>query len=130
MPSMPPCPRHGAAKPWLEQSLTGNEPVALCWVVILAIVRIGTNSRLFPSALTAGQALEVVQGWLDQPAVLVLQPGSQHWQILADLLHQAGNACYLTVDAHLAGPWRSSTTACCTVRCRCDADFRGDAACA
>ena len=113
-------PRHGAAKQWLEQSLTGNEPVALCWVVILAVVRICTNSRLFPSALTAGHAVEVVQGWLDQPAVLVLQPGPQHWQILADLLRQAGTAGTLTMDAHLAAMAIEHDGVVHT----CDADFR------
>lgn len=113
-------PRHGVAKQWLEQSLSGDESMALCWVVILAVVRICTNPRLFPSALTAGQAVEVVQGWLDQPAVLVLQPGPQHWQILADLLRQAGTAGNLTMDAHLAALAIEHDG----MLFSCDADFR------
>lgn len=95
-------PAHAAARRWLEQSLAGEEPLALCWVVILAVVRLCTNSRLFPAALSAEQALEVVQTWLDHPSVLLLEPGPRHWGILADLLRQAGAAGNLTMDAHLA----------------------------
>lgn len=95
-------PAHAAARRWLEQSLAGEEPLALCWVVILAVVRLCTNSRLFPAALSTEQALEVVQTWLDHPSVLLLEPGPRHWGILADLLRQAGAAGNLTMDAHLA----------------------------
>jgi hypothetical protein len=113
-------PRHAAAKRWLEQCLAAEEPLALCWVVILAVVRICTNSRLFPNALKTGQALEVVQAWLDQPVVLVLHPGPQHWQILSGLLHQAGTAGNLTMDAHLAALAIEHDG----VVHSCDADFR------
>jgi len=95
-------PGHAAARRWLEQSLAGDEPLALCWVVILTVVRLCTNSRLFPEGLTVEQALEVVQAWLDQPAVLLLEPGPRHWIILADLLRQSGAAANLSMDAHLA----------------------------
>jgi hypothetical protein len=95
-------PNHVAARQWLERSLAGEEPFGLCWVVILAVVRLCTNPRLFPGALSADQALEVVQGWLDHPSVVLLQPGPRHWEILAALLRQAGNAGNLTMDAHLA----------------------------
>jgi toxin-antitoxin system PIN domain toxin len=95
-------PGHAAARCWLEQSLAGEEPVALCWEVILAVLRLCTNTRLFPAALSADQALEVVRAWLDHPSVLLLEPGPRHWGILADLLRQAGAAGNLTMDAHLA----------------------------
>ncbi|TVS02442.1 MAG: type II toxin-antitoxin system VapC family toxin [Cyanobium sp. PLM2.Bin73] len=95
-------PGHAAARRWLEQSLAGDEPLALCWVVILAVVRLCTNARLFPAALTVEQVLQVVQAWLDHPSVVLLQPGPRHWEILAGLLRQAGAAGNLTMDAHLA----------------------------
>lgn len=95
-------PGHAAARRWLEQSLDGEEPVALCWAVILAVVRLCTNVPLFPDALTVEQALEVVQAWLDHPSVLLLEPGPRHWGIPANLLRQAGLAGNLTMDAHLA----------------------------
>jgi toxin-antitoxin system PIN domain toxin len=95
-------PGHPAARRWLEQSLAGDEPLALCWVVILAVVRLCTNARLFPAALTVEQVQQVVQAWLEHPSVVLLQPGPRHWEILAGLLRQAGAAGNLTMDAHLA----------------------------
>lgn len=95
-------PQHHGARAWLGDCLNGDEPLALCWVVILAVVRLSTNSRLFPAALTVDQALGVVQGWLDHPGVVLLQPGADHWRILSGLLRDAGQAGNLTPDAHLA----------------------------
>ena len=113
-------PKHASAKVWLEQRLSGEEPLALCWVVILAVVRICTNARLFPNALSARQAIEVVQAWLDHPAVVLLKPGPQHWEILSKVLDQAGTAGNLTMDAHLAALALEHGG---TVH-SCDADFR------
>ncbi len=95
-------PQHVDAKRWLEDRLNGDEILALSWVVILAVVRLSTNVRLFPEAITVDEALAVVQGWLEHPMVLLVQPGPDHWLILSELLKQAGEAGNLTPDAHLA----------------------------
>ncbi|MEB3349876.1 MAG: hypothetical protein VKO00_07650 [Cyanobacteriota bacterium] len=65
-----------------------------CWVVILAVVRLCTYPRLFPGALTADQALEVVQAWLDHPSVVLLQPGPRQWAILAALALEHGGVLH------------------------------------
>ncbi len=113
-------PKHAAARSWLEQCLAGEEPLALCWVVILAVMRICTNARLFPSAISTEQAVAVIQAWLDHPAVVLLQPGPNHWDILSGLLRQVGTAGNLTMDAHLAALALEHEG---TVH-SCDADFR------
>lgn len=95
-------PQHAAAKAWLEQCLNGDEPLALCWLVILAVIRISTNTRLFPRALTVNQSMSVIEEWLSHPAVIRIEPGSRHWTILQDLLAHVGTAGDLTSDAHLA----------------------------
>ncbi len=51
---------------------------------------------------SAEQALEVVEGWLALRSVVTLDPASEHWTILRDLLGAAGTAGNLTRDAHLA----------------------------
>jgi len=112
--------KHAAARSWLEQCLDGEEPLALSWVVILAVMRICTNGRLFPGALTVEQGLDVVENWLEHPSVVVLQPGQRHWQILAGLLCAAGTAGNLTMDAHLAALAIEHGG----VVHSCDADFR------
>ncbi|HSH74546.1 MAG TPA: type II toxin-antitoxin system VapC family toxin [Longimicrobiales bacterium] len=95
-------PHHEAAKPWLEDLLSGDEVVALPWVVLLGFLRLSTNPRIFPSPLDPEQALEVVDGWLSHASVRPLSPGGEHWRILRSLLLEAGTAGDLTTDAHLA----------------------------
>jgi hypothetical protein len=93
---------HRQAKAWLEEVLSGDEPIAIPWVVLLGFLRIATNSRIFPNPLEVTQALEIVDGWLTQPNVQLLSPKLRHWPILRSLVHESGTAGNLTTDAHLA----------------------------
>ena len=34
---------HDAARTWWDEQLSGSEPVALCWPVVTAFIRIGRN---------------------------------------------------------------------------------------
>ena len=95
-------PHHEAAKAWLEDALSGDEVVALPWVVILGFLRLSTNSRVFARPLDPEQALGVADGWLSRPSIELLNPGGEHWGILRDLLGEAGTVGNLTTDAHLA----------------------------
>lgn len=93
---------HAAAREWWDAQLSGTEPVGLCWPVLTAFIRIGTNPRLHRRPLTLKEAVERVQSWLDQPCVRIVNAGDQHWQIFQKLL-RAGNAtANLVSDAHLA----------------------------
>lgn len=93
---------HARAKSWLEQALSGDEPVAVPWAVLLGFLRLATSPRVFRKPLAPGQAVDVVDGWLARPQVVPLTPGDEHWRILRELLEQSGTAGNLTTDAHLA----------------------------
>lgn len=93
---------HERAKGWLEGVLSGEEPVALAWTVLLGFLRLATSPRVFPRPLEADQALELIDGWLALPHVAPLVPGDEHWRILRDLIATSGTAGNLTTDAHLA----------------------------
>ena len=93
---------HALAKSWWDEMLSGDEPIGIPWVVLLGFLRIATNDRVFPAALGAEQAMEIVDAWLGQPTVIPLSPGTHHWDILRDLLAGSGTAANLTTDAHLA----------------------------
>ena len=95
-------PLHAAAKGWLEQALTDDEPVAIPWVVILGFLRIATHPRILAKPLKSDQALTVVDSWLCRPTVRILHAGPEHWRILRGLLRESGTAGNLTTDAHLA----------------------------
>jgi hypothetical protein len=94
--------QHEEARSWWDAQLSGVEPVALCWPVVSAFVRIGTNARLHQRPLTLKEAVERVQSWLDQPCVRVLQPGDQHWIIFQQMLRSGNAVGNLVSDAHLA----------------------------
>jgi toxin-antitoxin system PIN domain toxin len=93
---------HTAARTWWDTQLSNTEIVGLCWPVLTAFIRIGTNARLQRRSLTLKEAVERVQSWLDQPCIRILQPTEQHWAIFQQML-RAGNAtANLVSDAHLA----------------------------
>lgn len=95
-------PRHEQARPWVEAALTGTETVALTWTVLLGFVRLSTRAAVFTDPLTVGEATDVVDGWLAQPAVTVVQETARHLDVLRQLLAPLGTAGNLTTDAHLA----------------------------
>jgi uncharacterized protein len=93
---------HEAARAWWDAQLSGTEPVALCWPVLTAFIRIATNVRLHRRPLILREATERVQSWLDQPCVRILQPTEQHWQIFQQMLRTGNASGNLVSDAHLA----------------------------
>jgi toxin-antitoxin system PIN domain toxin len=113
-------PAHAQAKNWLEATFNGDEAIALPWGVVLAVLRISTQSRLMLQPLSPAQALELVDGWLQHPSVELVQPGPSHWGVLRLLIQEAGTAGNLTSDAHLAALAIEHD---CTL-CSADNDFR------
>lgn len=113
MPQHPPC------RAWLEDVLSGEEPIALPWQVAISVLRISTQPKLLSRPLTLEQALQLVQGWLSHPLVEVLTPGERHWSILQQLLLQGGMAGNLSNDAHLAALALEHDCSLCSA----DADF-------
>lgn len=95
-------PMHDNARGWLETVLSGNTIVGLPWMVLIAFLRLTTNPRVVQSPMLIDQALGYIDGWLQQPYVIPLNPGERHWAILNRLLLSSGLAGNLTNDAHLA----------------------------
>lgn len=95
-------PNHARAKAWLDHALSGDETVALPWIVVLGFLRVSTASRIMSRPLTVEQATAIVDSWLERHQVLLLDPADEHWRVLRDMLIEAGTAGNLTADAHLA----------------------------
>ncbi len=93
---------HQAARMWWDAQLSGSEPVGLCWPVLNAFIRIGTNARLHQRPLTLREATERVQSWFEQPCVRIVQPTAQHWIIFQKMLLGGNAVGNLVSDAHLA----------------------------
>ena len=94
-------PHHARAKDWWEDCLSGTEPLALPWAVVLGFVRLMSNRRVLVQPMSAPEAIGHCRSWLLQPHTRVAQPGPAHMDLLAGLLasHVSSN---LVTDAHLA----------------------------
>ena len=95
-------PRHDSARAWLEARLSGDEPVAFAWAVLLAFLRLSTNPRVFADPLSPERAFDVITNWLAQPCATVVHPGDRHATLVRQLLGSLGTAGNLVTDAHLA----------------------------
>ncbi|MBU1693706.1 MAG: type II toxin-antitoxin system VapC family toxin [Verrucomicrobia bacterium] len=94
--------RHAAAREWWDNQLSGKTPVCLCWTVVGAYIRIGTNPRVFEHPLSLDQALARVQSWLDQPCTRIVLPTERHWIVFRKMMTEGQAVANLVSDAHLA----------------------------
>ncbi len=94
--------RHQQARAWWDGQLSGTGVVCLCWTVLSAFIRIGTNPRVFEHPLSLEQALARVQSWLDQPCTRVVRPTERHWTVFKQVLADGQAVANLVTDAHLA----------------------------
>jgi uncharacterized protein len=95
-------PHHVRAREWWDAQLSASAPVCLCWTVVGAFIRIGTNPRVFENPLSLDQALARVQGWLDQPCTRIVSPTERHWMVFQQMLRDGQATANLVTDAHLA----------------------------
>jgi uncharacterized protein len=116
----PRAPQHESCRSWLQAALGGEQPLALCWLVVLAFLRLSTSPRVFDVPLTTSEAVIVVSGWLSRPQVVMLEPGERHWDILQDVLNDGQVSGPLMTDAAMAALALEHGAAVCTT----DRDFR------
>ncbi len=93
---------HAAAREWLTTEFSSGHPIRLALVTLLAFVRIASDRRVFARPLPPSEACTLVESWLDQPNVRLLQPGSRTWQLLRRLAEEGQARGPLVMDAHLA----------------------------
>lgn len=98
----PSAENHRKARLWLEEALSGQEPLAFSWLVILAFLRLITNRRIFPEPLSQAEAVLIVSKWLQRSQAVVVNPGENHWKILQQTMSAGKAAGPLVTDAHLA----------------------------
>ena len=95
-------PYHSQARSWWDTQLSGTDPVCLCWIVISAFIRIGTNPRVFTRPLLVDEAVKRVASWFNQPCIRVIQPTRRHWEVFQQMLISTQANANLVSDAHLA----------------------------
>jgi toxin-antitoxin system PIN domain toxin len=116
----PRSPHHDRCRRWLEGAFSGDAPVALCWLVVLAFLRISTSSRAFEHPLTMAEALAIVSEWLALPSIVMIEPGARHWDTLHQMLAEAQVVGPMVTDAAIAALALEHGAAVCTT----DRNFR------
>ena len=94
--------RHGPAKIWWEQTLSGNTTVGIPWVVVLAFIRLMTHPTLSENPMTVSQSGSAANSWLALDTVQLLSPTPRTFSLLLELLEHAGTGGNLTTDAMIA----------------------------
>jgi toxin-antitoxin system PIN domain toxin len=95
-------PQHDRARPWLERAFGGTESVRVALVSLLAFLRISTSRAVFRRPFRPDQAIAIVAGWLELPAVGLAEPTPRHWSLLETLARGGQARGPLLMDAHLA----------------------------
>jgi toxin-antitoxin system PIN domain toxin len=94
--------QHVKARAWVEEALSGTDPVGLPWQSVTAFIRIVTNPRLSGMRFTPAEVVDLVDQWVTQPNVRLLGPGDHHWSFLRQMILEGQARGPLITDAQLA----------------------------
>lgn len=95
-------PHHLVCKRELERVLATPEEMAQSELILAAVVRIGTNPRVFQPCPTAEETFGFVDALRSPAAVARIAPGPRHWTIFRDLVLGGSIRGSDTTDAYLA----------------------------
>jgi len=94
--------QHPRARRWVDAQLSGEVPVGIPWVSVIAFLRIVTNPRVFERPAPIDDAWRQVRDWLSADVSWVPEPTARHADVLGSLLAATGAHAALVPDAHLA----------------------------
>jgi toxin-antitoxin system PIN domain toxin len=95
-------PEHERYKAWLEETLHSGTECGVAELVLAALVRIATHTRIGKQATPLSEVLQFADTLRDHPACLIVAPGPRHWQIFTGLCKAAGVRGALVTDAYFA----------------------------
>ncbi len=95
-------PRHPKFRALIEQLVLGQQPFAVASITLSGLLRIVTHPRIFDPPSTLPDVLIFAEQLRSQPHCLLLEPGSRHWDIFADLCKNGNARGNLISDAYLA----------------------------
>lgn len=95
-------PEHEAYVAWLERLVTSGEPFALSSVTLSGFVRVVTHPKIFDPPTPVEVALAFCESLLARPRSVLIQPGAQHFRILAELIRYSGVRGPVVSDAFIA----------------------------
>lgn len=94
--------RYECANVWFEKLMSGTEQACFCWETVSGFVRISTSHKAMRTPITLKTAFSVVEGWLDSPNALFIEPLADHLTQLQRIAQQADAKGPRFTDAILA----------------------------
>jgi len=88
---------------WMKSALANlSVPLVVAPVSLLALIRIGTNPKAMSSPLTVSKASNVVDGFLRNRNISLINTPNKHFEYLCKFMKDNGVVGNDTMDAHLA----------------------------
>ncbi|BCI79419.1 ribonuclease VapC25 [Mycolicibacterium sp. TY66] len=94
--------QHGTYREWVEEALTGSEPVGVSELVLSGVMRLITNHRIFSQPSSTAEALDACRAIRSAPSAISLRPGPRHWSIFEKLCTTVGAKANVVPDAYHA----------------------------
>jgi uncharacterized protein len=95
-------PHHVVCRSELERLRSRPRDMALSELILAAVVRIGSNPRVFRPTPAPQEVFRFVEALTSQAEVRRIEPGPRHWMIFRDLVLETGIRGSDTTDAYLA----------------------------
>ena len=95
-------PHHAVCRGELDRLRSRPREMAVSELILAAVVRIGSNPRVFQPTPTPKEMFHYVEALASQPEVRRIEPGPRHWKIFQDLVLGTGIYGSDTTDAYLA----------------------------
>jgi uncharacterized protein len=95
-------PHHAVCRGELERLRLRPRDMALSELILAAVVRIGSNPRVFQPTPTPAEVFHYVEALASQAGVRRIEPGPRHWMIFRSLVLENGIRGADTTDAYLA----------------------------
>jgi hypothetical protein len=93
---------HEKSRAWLEETLSGREPVGIPWQSLAAFLRVMTNPKLYDRRYSLDEAMVIVESWMAQSNVRILAPGEDHWSQFRRMMLGGSASGPLISDAEIA----------------------------
>ena len=93
---------HATCKPWLNRIILGDSQFGVSRLILSAVARITTNSRVFKEPNSIDEVFAYCNNLLNQPHCEIIEPSERHWSIFTRLCTQTDTKGPRMTDAWLA----------------------------
>jgi toxin-antitoxin system PIN domain toxin len=77
--------QHAICRAWLDQVVLNDARFGISPLALAAVVRITTQSRVYPTPSTLDEAFGFCEDILSQPHCQIVEPGERHWDVFRRL---------------------------------------------